>query len=71
MKPSILSSPAHTTLLEIKPIAAGGWESILSSVDEGLASFVDRNAMSDGEAANLRAKLIHRGWTEVYRGVTL
>ena len=64
MKPSILSSPAHTSLLEIKPLAVDGWEVILSGFNQGLTAYVDRYAMSDGEAANLKAKLIHKGWTE-------
>jgi hypothetical protein len=55
-------------MLEIKPNAAGGWQSIHSSFNEGLTSFVDSYSLSDGEAANLRARLIHKGWTELYRG---
>ena len=73
MKASILSSPAHTTVLEIKPNNSGGWLSVLtkSNLDKELTSFVDSYELSDGQAANLRARLIHKGWTELYRGEAL
>ena len=71
MQASILTSPAHTTMLEIKPNAAGGWQTIHSNFCEGLTSFVDSYELSDGEAANLRVRLIQKGWHELYRGEAL
>ena len=64
MKPTYLSSPAHTTLLEIK--ATGDtWQTILTEWKQGqTTTFVDQYDMSTGDAANLRARLIHKGWTE-------
>ena len=65
MKPTHLSSPAHTTLLEIK--ATGDtWQTVRTEYrpQGNTISFVDQYDLSSGEAANLRARLIHKGWTE-------
>ena len=65
MKPTHLSSPAHTTLLEIKQTGET-WQVVLTEWKQGLTtSFVDRYDMCTGDAANLRARLIHKGWTEL------
>ena len=64
MKATHLSSPAHTTLLEFK--ATGDtWQTILTEWKAGnTTSFVDCYEMSSADAANLRARLIHKGWNE-------
>ena len=64
MKPTHLSSPAHVTLLEIKQ-QGDSWQAIRTDWNQGQpTSSIDRDDMSDGDAANLRARLIHKGWTE-------
>ena len=64
MKPTHLSSPARTTLLEIKPTGET-WQVNVTEWKQGLTtSYVDQYDMTTGDAANLRARLIHSGWTE-------
>ena len=69
MKASILRSPAGCSLLEIKPAAlAGYW---LTEVVQDGRTYEQSKNLNDGEAANLRARLIYTGWTELYRGEAL
>ena len=64
MKPTHLSSPAHTSLLEIKQ-NGDTWQAILTEWNQGHPNtFFDQINMTAGDAANLRARLIHQGWTE-------
>ena len=56
MKASILRSPAGCSLLEIKPAAlAGYW---LTEVVQDGRTYEQSKNLNDGEAANLRARLI-------------
>lgn len=66
MQSSILRSPAGCSLLEIKPAAlAGYW---LTQVQQDNRTYEQSKNLNDEEAANLRARLIYTGWTELYRG---
>ena len=65
MKATHLLSPAHTSLLEFKPSGASGWDAVICNWNGGLPlTETMLYQMTDGDAANLRARLIHRGWTE-------
>lgn len=65
MKPTHLVSPARTSLLEIRPCRIRGWEAVMTQWN-GHHPFTEQflTLASDSEAANLRARLIHKGWTE-------
>tara|TARA_Y100000004_G_scaffold99033_1_gene110929 strand:- start:963 stop:1163 length:201 start_codon:yes stop_codon:yes gene_type:complete len=65
MKPTHLVSPARTSLLEIRPCRIRGWEAVITQWNGGHPLTEQLVALaSDGEAANLRSKLIHKGWIE-------
>lgn len=65
MKPTHLVSPARTSLLEIRRLQDGDWEGIITQWNGG-QPVTDQlvTLANDGEAANLRARLIHKGWIE-------
>ena len=65
MKPTHLVSPARTSLLEIRRLESGEWEGITTQWNGGHPLTEQLVTLaSDGEAANLRARLIHKGWIE-------
>ena len=65
MKPTNLVSPARTSLVESRPYQVCGWEAVITQWNGGHPQTEQLATLaSDGEAANLRARLIHGGWTE-------
>jgi hypothetical protein len=51
--------------LEIRPCQIRGWEAVITQWNGGHPLTEQLVALaSDGEAANLRARLIHKGWIE-------
>lgn len=70
MQASILRSPAGTSILEVKPGKLSGyWQAVVTDFNGGQpVTYTQGSGLNGGEASNMRARLIHSGWTELYRG---
>jgi hypothetical protein len=64
VKSTTLSSPAHTTLLAFRVNSTDSVEIIRTSWNGGLPLTSTERWLPAAEAANYRAQLIHKGWTE-------
>ena len=64
MKSTTLSSPARTCCLRFVVHSAESVEVIETRWNGGSTSQATERWISEPEAANYRASLIHKGWTE-------
>jgi len=66
MKDTVIASPARTSLLSFRVHSRDSVEIIRTSWNGGHpVTFTDR-WLPEPEAANYRASLIHKGWTESF-----
>ena len=66
MKNTFLSSPARTSLLRFHVHSRDSVEVIRTSWNGGLPVTCTERWLPEPEAANYRASLIHKGWTESF-----
>lgn len=64
MKNTILTSPAHTSLLKFLVLDRDSVEIIRTDWNGGLPLTSTEQWLTMHEAANYRARLIHQGWNE-------
>tara|TARA_Y100000766_G_scaffold195874_1_gene168389 strand:- start:134 stop:343 length:210 start_codon:yes stop_codon:yes gene_type:complete len=64
MKDTNLSSPARTSLLSFRVHSRESVEIIRTTWNGGLPITQTDRWLPEPEAANFRASLIHKGWTE-------
>ena len=65
MKPTTLSSPAHTRLLRFAVHSPDCVEIIETRWNSGNTTSFTERWLPAAEAANYRAQLIHQGWSEL------
>ena len=66
MKNTVLTSPAHTTLLRFLVLSPDTVQIIRTSWNGSLPITSTERWLPPAEAANYRARLIHQGWNEAH-----
>ena len=66
MKDTFLASPARTSLLTFRVHSRESVEIIRTNWNGGLPITETDRWLPEPEAANFRAQLIHKGWTEQF-----
>ena len=66
MKDTVITSPTRTTLLSFRVHSRDSVEVIRTSCNGGLPVTFTERWLPEPEAANYRASLINKGWTESF-----